>query len=30
MAVALVLADDVEEARKQAAKAAAAIKVVPR
>ncbi|MCD4688719.1 MAG: formate-dependent phosphoribosylglycinamide formyltransferase [Desulfuromonadaceae bacterium] len=30
MAVALVLADDVEEARKQAAKAAAAMKVVPR
>ncbi|APG27400.1 phosphoribosylglycinamide formyltransferase 2 [Syntrophotalea acetylenivorans] len=30
MAVALVVADDVEEARKQAAKAAAAIKVVPR
>lgn len=30
MAVALVLADDVDEARKQAAKAAAAIKVVPR
>jgi phosphoribosylglycinamide formyltransferase 2 len=30
MAVALVLADNVEEARKQAAKAAAAMKVVPR
>jgi phosphoribosylglycinamide formyltransferase 2 len=30
MAVALVVADDVEEARKQAAKAAAAINVVPR
>jgi len=30
MAVALVVADDVEEARKQAAKAAAAMKVVPR
>ena len=30
MAVALVVADDVDEARKQAAKAAAAMKVVPR